>query len=1094
MDPRSATPGPRAIAALLCSLPLGIAAPPTPAAPSQPYYAKRATWWDTVRASRGPLVRYLQEDPRGSDKAAVEATWQAFWGRLREDFPEAEADGLSACLRDAAGVSAGQPALAFHVAVDGDDRASGSAPQPFASIHRARDAVRELKKRTGGLPGPVEIIVHGGTHYLDGVIRLGPEDSGTADCPIVYRAAEGEDVVLSAGRVVRTPWHRGEDGVYSTDIPEARDTLNFGPQPAPLVIRYDDPSRVARVGHWVRGVDWIHDGDTGKGEKRVVFDLSGVATGTYRLYSRWVPFGNRAREIPVRVTHADGATETMIDQTRPGDPALLGRFRFEEDTAGQVEFANDGTNGYVAVHRVELVEAEEDEPSAPWAFRQLFVNGQRATLARYPNADPSDVLRKGWLYAGTRNEILAGLGQKGDWMEFAFRVPKAGRYALWVGVATVFDDPHEALALSIDGRTVPLLPMAKSGGWRQVVYSKAAVVELAGGDHAMRWESAAPVVADEAKEIRVHLDAFVFSNATAEAVGTDGWTSPLTPGETRIVVQAEDDEARVGGESRMTFMKFHVGPTLLDRVPCAPGTVKAGWTTAPHAEVFMFPTWGWFNSTTWIDKVVRTGPVWTGVGEQIHHEEIHIRGREARTKIWPWNRFYVFNLLCELDAPGEWYLDYPTGRLHYRPREGEAMEAALAVAPALHRIFELRAPSEGGARVEHVAIRGFAFRHTDYTSDHPAWRSSEDCAVLLENAWHCAVEDCTFADTGGYAIRLSLDSCLNRIAGNTVTRAGAGGIILRGPWVGWGRNRLSTEPGADTLAPIGNLITRNHVHHCGVFKKYVAGVHFETRPETMAYAPGNVISHNLIHHMPRNGIFGFRCNGGYVIEHNHIHDVLQESDDGGLIHICTGKLNGTAPTVVRNNLLHDVTAYRYDDEPKGRTGLAAASNGHGVYLDGHTSHVRVERNVISGTRKGCVFIHDGENNLVRNNILLDDRRQQIWHTGTGTGNRFVSNVVRWAGESPWYASVRPPKGGEWPNGGPAFERNLIWHRDGAVEVEGQGTFGEWQANGFDAGSVLADPGLDGFDLSERRCPLRPESPAFRVGFRPIDLSRVGPGE
>lgn len=507
----------------------------------------------------------------------------------------------------------------------------------------------------------------------------------------------------------------------------------------------------------------------------------------------------------------------------------------------------------------------------------------------------------------------------------------------------------------------------------------------------------------------------------------------------------------------------------------------------------MFPTWGWFNSTTWVDKVVRTGPMWTGGGERIHEETIHIRGREARTKIWPWNRFYVLNLLCELDAPGEWYLDYPTGRLHYRPREGEAMHETVVVAPALDRIFELRAPSEGGARVEYVAIRGFTFEHTDYTPDHAAWRSSEDCAVLLENAWHCAVEDCAFADIGGYAIRLSLDSCLNRIAGNTVARAGAGGIILRGPWVGWGRNRLSTEPGDEALAPVGNLISRNLVHHCGVFKKYVAGIHFETRPETMAYAPGNVLSHNRVHHMPRNGIFGFRCNGGYVIEHNHIHDVLQESDDGGLIHICTGRLNGTAPTIVRNNLLHDVIAYRYDDEPKGRTGLAAASNGHGVYLDGNTSHVRVEGNVISNTRKGCVFIHDGENNLVRNNILLNDRRQQVWHTGAGTGNRFVSNIVSWTGESPWYASVRTPKDGEWPGGGPVFERNLIWHRGGPVEIEGQGTLQEWQAQGFDAGSVCADPLLGDIDLGRRRCPLQPESPALRLGFRPIDLSRVGLG-
>ncbi|MBT3291995.1 MAG: hypothetical protein HN380_31925, partial [Victivallales bacterium] len=382
---------------------------------------------------------------------------------------------------------------------------------------------------------------------------------------------------------------------------------------------------------------------------------------------------------------------------------------------------------------------------------------------------------------------------------------------------------------------------------------------------------------------------------------------------------------------------------------------------------------------------------------------VQVSGQEARTPIWDGNRYYLMNLRSELDAPGEWFLDYRTGRLSYRPRAGESPEQSAIVAPRLTRLVELVAPSDGEKRVEHVTFRGLEFRHTDATRDHPAWRSTEDCAILLGNAWHCVIRDCRFTNIGGYAIRLSLDSCLNRVVGNEIAEAGAGGILLRGPWVGWGQNTLSPEPSASVLSPLGNLIDHNHVHHCGRIKKYVAGIHVETRPKALAYAPGNVYRHNHIHHLPRNGIFGFRNLGGYVVEQNHIHDVLQESDDGGLIHFCTNAINGTAPALIRRNLLHEVTAFRQDDVWLGRTGLAAAANGHGVYLDGYTSYVTVEQNVIRNTRKGCVFIHDGQNNTIRNNILLDDRKRQFWQTKSWN-NRWERNVVSWSGETPLLAA------------------------------------------------------------------------------------------
>jgi hypothetical protein len=56
--------------------------------------------------------------------------------------------------------------------------------------------------------------------------------------------------------------------------------------------------------------------------------------------------------------------------------------------------------------------------------------------------------------------------------------------------------------------------------------------------------------------------------------------------------------------------------------------------------------------------------------------------------------------------------------------------------------------------------------------------------------------------------------------------------------------------------------------------------------------------------------------------------------------------------------------------------------------------------------------------------------------------------------------------------------------------EGYATFAEWQAHGMDEGSVVMDPGF--VDPENGNFDLRPDSPAIAFGFRPIDISDVGP--
>jgi len=106
----------------------------------------------------------------------------------------------AACLAQCAVVLA-EPAT-YYVAPDGDDAAPGSIDAPFATLERARDAVRALKGAGALPPGGVEVIVRAGACERQAGFVLSGEDSGAAGSPVTYRAAPGEQARIVGGRTL----------------------------------------------------------------------------------------------------------------------------------------------------------------------------------------------------------------------------------------------------------------------------------------------------------------------------------------------------------------------------------------------------------------------------------------------------------------------------------------------------------------------------------------------------------------------------------------------------------------------------------------------------------------------------------------------------------------------------------------------------------------------------------------------------------------------------------------------------------------------------------------------------------------------------
>jgi len=112
--------------------------------------------------------------------------------------------GRAACLVGASLVlvTAGSSGASFHVAPDGKDANAGTKAEPFATLERARDAVRGLKQG-GGLPAlGVTVWVRGGTYLRSTSFELAKIDSGGARASVVYRNTPGEKPRLVGGVLV----------------------------------------------------------------------------------------------------------------------------------------------------------------------------------------------------------------------------------------------------------------------------------------------------------------------------------------------------------------------------------------------------------------------------------------------------------------------------------------------------------------------------------------------------------------------------------------------------------------------------------------------------------------------------------------------------------------------------------------------------------------------------------------------------------------------------------------------------------------------------------------------------------------------------
>jgi hypothetical protein len=273
--------------------------------------------------------------------------------------------------------------------------------------------------------------------------------------------------------------------------------------------------------------------------------------------------------------------------------------------------------------------------------------------------------------------------------------------------------------------------------------------------------------------------------------------------------------------------------------------------------------------------------------------------------------FYGFNLLCEIDEPGEWYLDRAKGLLYLLPpRDVAPRRAMVSLLPAVVKLD----------KVSHLQLENLIFE------------GSRGTGVIMNESDDCRLVGCTIRNLGSWGAEVT---------------GGHGCVVERCSIHDTGDGGVSLEGGdRTTLASAGHGVENCEIHDYSRWDRtYMPGIRLG--------GVGCRAAHNLIYAAPHQAI-GFSGND-QTIEFNDIHDVCQETNDAGAIYAWNDW--AARGNRIAYNYIHHVMGY----ENKGA---------NGVYLDDCFSSATIFGNVFEGVER-AIHLGGGRDHQVVNNLFVD---------------------------------------------------------------------------------------------------------------------------
>jgi len=415
----------------------------------------------------------------------------------------------------------------------------------------------------------------------------------------------------------------------------------------------------------------------------------------------------------------------------------------------------------------------------------------------------------------------------------------------------------------------------------------------------------------------------------------------------------------------------------------------------------------------------------------------HTVGLESRQEVRKGQWFYAENVLPELDSPGEWYLDRETSLLYFWPPA--PLSAGRAIVSTVRDLIRLTDAS-------HVTFRGLTIEN------------GRGSAVLIEGGSRVRLVACTIRNMGNWAVLIS-GGTEHRVIGCDIYQTGQGGITF-------------DAGDRKTLTPGGHVADNNHIHHTARWDPVY-------QPAIFLFGVGNSATHNLIDNVPHVAI-GFSGND-QTIEYNEIHSAVFQSNDAGAVYTSppdeTWSMRGHK---IRYNYLHNIHGF----EGRGC---------NGVYLDDCFSSADISNNLFYDVAN-AILIGGGRDNIMTNNMFINcrqafsiDARGLGWAKGVGdfaTKELLDLNYKQppWSVKYPELLNILEdeplaPKGN-------VVARNICWGGKWGWTEPKAAPYVKFEDNLVDVDPRFVVPPPASFRLAA-------DSPALKIGFRPIPFGKIG---
>lgn len=366
-------------------------------------------------------------------------------------------------------------------------------------------------------------------------------------------------------------------------------------------------------------------------------------------------------------------------------------------------------------------------------------------------------------------------------------------------------------------------------------------------------------------------------------------------------------------------------------------------------RIWMHGYWKW----NWADAYVKIQRIDTV------RKHIHIAEPQSPYPYTAGGRFYFFNILEELDTPGEWYLDRNRGILYFYPPSDlkETDEIYVSILDSFMIVMK---------DARHVRIENIGFMYANHGG------------VEILRGKNNLIKNCRFRHLNTLAVRIGKEKKNNKndringnfgdagnyngITGCEISDCGEGGIMVGGG------HRATLQAG------------NNYVENCKIYKTATWVKTY--RPGIYVLGVGNRIARNEIYDLPHSAVL-FKGNE-HLIEYNNIYRVCTETADAGAIY--TGRDWTGCGHVIRYNYIHDLRVnIKKSDEN--------FTDVIGVYLDDFTSGIEVFGNIFYKAGRS-LLIGGGRNNHVRNNIFIEGNPAlHIDARGTGWGKRYFPVLI-----------------------------------------------------------------------------------------------------